>query len=33
MHTNAGLTLDNFQILNDFKTIGDHRHEDSSTDF
>ncbi len=31
--TKAGCTLDNFQILPDFKTMGDHRHEDSSTDF
>ncbi len=25
----AGRTLDDFQILNDIKTMGDHRHEDS----
>ncbi len=29
----AGCTLDDFQILTDFKTMGDYRHEDSSTDF
>ncbi len=31
--TLAGRTLDDFQILNVFKTMGDHRHEDSSNDF
>ncbi len=25
----AGHTLDNYQILTDFKNIGDHRHNDS----
>ncbi len=31
--TKAGRTLNDFQILNNFKTMGDHRHEDSSTYF
>ncbi len=29
----AGCTLDDFLILTDFKTMGDHRHEDSSMIF
>ncbi len=33
MQDKAGRTLDDFQILNDFKTMGAHRHEDISNYF